>query len=303
MGWRVELRTMEVQLTDFENAAFTVSRGYLEVVLVMCSCRLSVVACFLVQLFTVLISRVILFFNLNLYIPISKVDANMAAARKRDAITSERFFFRSHVVPMPGPPLRCRLLPALQWFDGLLWGWTEKCSPAASIAGDPDSFELMTCEQILCGTGSHFPGLIPLIYTYLDIIRCDDDTRTAIQQYMHLIVRRVRGELPTCAKWMRSFIRNHPAYKHDSVVPSEIAYDLMQVCGADVWTMLSRLLLTWCICAQLCRSVSTGAACPELLGSASSVPVVRYVLERQLGCVSVFVACQCDFGLDDSQCE
>lgn len=25
MGWRVELRTMEVQLTDFENAAFTVS--------------------------------------------------------------------------------------------------------------------------------------------------------------------------------------------------------------------------------------------------------------------------------------
>jgi glutamate--cysteine ligase catalytic subunit len=59
--------------------------------------------CCRLQLFTVLISRVILFFNLNLYIPLSKVDANMAAARQRDAITSEKFYFRSHVVPMPGP--------------------------------------------------------------------------------------------------------------------------------------------------------------------------------------------------------
>lgn len=48
-GWRVELRTMEVQITDFENAAFTV--------------------------FSALLSRAILFFDLNLYIPISKVSA------------------------------------------------------------------------------------------------------------------------------------------------------------------------------------------------------------------------------------
>ena len=47
MGWRVELRTMETQFTDFENAAFTV--------------------------FIVLASRVILAFELNLYIPLSQV--------------------------------------------------------------------------------------------------------------------------------------------------------------------------------------------------------------------------------------
>jgi glutamate--cysteine ligase catalytic subunit len=47
MGWRVELRTMEAQVTDFENAAFTV--------------------------FVVLLSRVILSFDLNLYVPLSKV--------------------------------------------------------------------------------------------------------------------------------------------------------------------------------------------------------------------------------------
>merc|ERR1719484_525814 len=54
IGWRVEFRSMEVQLTDFENAAFTA--------------------------FIVLASRVMLFFDLNLYIPISKVDENMRRA-------------------------------------------------------------------------------------------------------------------------------------------------------------------------------------------------------------------------------
>ena len=48
IGWRVEFRSMEVQMTDFENAAFAV--------------------------FVVLLSRAILSFNLNFYIPISKVD-------------------------------------------------------------------------------------------------------------------------------------------------------------------------------------------------------------------------------------
>lgn len=208
MGWRVELRTMEVQLTDFENAAFTV--------------------------FSVLISRVILFFQLNLYIPISKVDENMAIARRRNAITSQKFHFRSHVVPL-----------------------ADICSPSAAGgtgAGadtDTDAYELMTCEQILCGSGSHFPGLIPLIYTYLDIIKCDPETRTLTQQYMHLIVQRVRGQLPTCAQWMRSLVTAHPSYKQDSVVPADVAFDLMEEC----------------------RRVGSGGACPALLGKPHSAYV------------------------------
>jgi hypothetical protein len=52
MGWRVEFRSMEIQLTDFENAAFAV--------------------------FIALLSRAILFFNLNLYVPISKVGQSLS---------------------------------------------------------------------------------------------------------------------------------------------------------------------------------------------------------------------------------
>jgi glutamate--cysteine ligase catalytic subunit len=73
IGWRTEFRSMEVQLTDFENAAFTV--------------------------FILLITRVMLAFDLGLYIPISRVDENMKRAHKRNAVLTEKFFFRKYIAP------------------------------------------------------------------------------------------------------------------------------------------------------------------------------------------------------------
>eukprot|EP00929_Paragymnodinium_shiwhaense_P010498 TRINITY_DN1151_c0_g1_i5.p1 TRINITY_DN1151_c0_g1~~TRINITY_DN1151_c0_g1_i5.p1 ORF type:complete len:670 (+),score=133.43 TRINITY_DN1151_c0_g1_i5:72-2081(+) len=69
VGWRVEFRTMEVQLTDFENAAFIS--------------------------FVVLLSRLILDTGIDLRIPISKLEENMTASQRRDAYTQERFWFRT----------------------------------------------------------------------------------------------------------------------------------------------------------------------------------------------------------------
>lgn len=71
IGWRVEFRPCEVQITDFENAA------------IVC--------------FTVLLTRVILSYKLNLLIPISKVDQNMVRAQKRDAVKLEKFWFRRDI--------------------------------------------------------------------------------------------------------------------------------------------------------------------------------------------------------------
>lgn len=68
IGWRVEFRPMEVQLTDFENAAFAT--------------------------FVVLLTRTILSLKLNFLIPISKVEENMYKATKRDAVNREKFHFR-----------------------------------------------------------------------------------------------------------------------------------------------------------------------------------------------------------------
>ena len=69
IGWRVEFRPCEVQLTDFENAA------------IVC--------------FVVLLTRVILSYKLNFLIPISKVDENMKRAHRKDAVLREKFWFRS----------------------------------------------------------------------------------------------------------------------------------------------------------------------------------------------------------------
>lgn len=35
------------------------------------------------------------------------------------------------------------------------------------------------------------------------------------------------GSLKTTATWIREFVRDHPAYKHDSVVSQEINFDLI----------------------------------------------------------------------------
>ena len=78
IGWRVEFRPMEIQITDFENAAFSV--------------------------FMVLITRAILSFGLNFYIPITRVDENMETAHARDAVLNQKFYFRKN--PFPARPPR-----------------------------------------------------------------------------------------------------------------------------------------------------------------------------------------------------
>lgn len=65
-GWRVEFRPMEIQITDFENAAFSV--------------------------FIALLGQAILAKDFNFYIPMSKVEANMKTAHSRDAALKKYHF-------------------------------------------------------------------------------------------------------------------------------------------------------------------------------------------------------------------
>uniref|UniRef100_H2Z548 Glutamate--cysteine ligase n=1 Tax=Ciona savignyi TaxID=51511 RepID=H2Z548_CIOSA len=77
IGWRVEFRVCEAQLTDFENAAFVV--------------------------FIVLLTRVILTYKLDFLMPISKVDTNMEKSQKNNAILTEKFHFRKNVMTSQSP--------------------------------------------------------------------------------------------------------------------------------------------------------------------------------------------------------
>jgi len=150
IGWRVEFRPMEIQITDFENAAFAV--------------------------FIVLVTRVILSFGLDFYIPISKVEEGMARAHKRDAVLSEKFWFRRNVFPAgrksrPGTPRGSR--------------------PATPGAGA--EWEEMSVAEIINGQVGGFPGLVRLVEKYLDGMNVDITTRCEIGRYLSLVSKRASG--------------------------------------------------------------------------------------------------------------
>jgi glutamate--cysteine ligase catalytic subunit len=210
---------MEMQLTDFENAAFTA--------------------------FIVLLTRVILVFDLNLYIPISRVDANMQRAHSRNASAKGKFFFRRHMGPLEEgddkfgvqytsmfsraanghdrttPLLSTHLDDEQTSVDYV--SELRRSAPIAPGSDEANSYEEMTMAEIMTGKGDYFPGLIPLIYVYLDYINCDKITRERLKTYLDFIEGRAVGVLVTPATWMRNYVRTHPAYRGDSVVSDEIA--------------------------------------------------------------------------------
>ncbi|QPG75894.1 hypothetical protein FOA43_003280 [Brettanomyces nanus] len=99
-GWRVEVRPMEISITDFENAAFGV--------------------------FTILLARAIIKYKPNFYIPMTKVEKNMRVAHTRDSITEGRFSFRTngwHGQSQPGKYAELsldQLFNGYQDFEGLI---------------------------------------------------------------------------------------------------------------------------------------------------------------------------------------
>uniref|UniRef100_A0A8C9DDY2 Glutamate--cysteine ligase n=1 Tax=Prolemur simus TaxID=1328070 RepID=A0A8C9DDY2_PROSS len=185
IGWRVEFRPMEVQLTDFENSAYVV--------------------------FVVLLTRVILSYKLDFLIPLSKVDENMKVAQKRDAVLRGMFYFRKDI---------CKGGNAVVDGCGKVQNSTE---PAV------EEYTLMSIDTIINGKEGVFPGLIPILNSYLENMEVDVDTRCSILNYLKLIKKRASG------------------MTQDSVITDEMNYSLLLKCNQ--------------IANELCE-------CPELLGSA-----------------------------------
>lgn len=164
IGWRTEFRPMEVQPTDLENAAFTA--------LVM------------------LVSQAILAFEVNLLVPLSKVDENMRRAHEMDAVRCQHFWFRSDF------------------------------SEGADVRE-------MTMDEIMNGRDGGFIGLLPICRRYLELVSGTQGAYPRVHEYLDLIEGRASGRLSTPAVWMRSFVRGHPEYQRDSVVTPGIAFDLV----------------------------------------------------------------------------
>ncbi|QDS76167.1 Zn finger-containing GTPase- Activating Protein for ARF [Venturia effusa] len=207
IGWRVEFRPMEIQMTDFENAAFSI--------------------------FLVLITRAILSFNLNFYIPIPRVTENMETAHKRDAVLNDKFWFRK--TPFPPKKLPSKVNGTTTPVNGSSPNSRPVSRPTTPPLGPvEDEYELMSVEEIINGQrddeqgAGGFPGLIPLVESYLNSLNVDVETRCELARYLDLIRKRADGRLWTGAKWMREFVRKHPDYAMDSAVSDTIQYDLVK---------------------------------------------------------------------------
>lgn len=235
IGWRVEFRSMEVQLTDFENAAYSV--------------------------FIVLLTRAILSFGLDFYIPISKVDENMKRAHRRNAAREEKFYFKKKVFQRRST-LNNHANGSLNGATAFLSGHSahsrsssiassgparslsptfrsrnqsasssrtsSRCASPEGLPNIEDEYEEMTINEIINGkSGSAFPGLLGLVYSYLNSLNVDVGTRKELTKYLDLVKHRADGTLKTTATWMREFVRDHPAYKQDSIVSQEINFDLI----------------------------------------------------------------------------
>lgn len=206
IGWRVEFRPMEVQITDFENAAFAI--------------------------FMILVSRVILDYKLNLYIPITKIAENMETAHARDAVLEQRFHFRKNIFSTA--------TAAAPWENG---GSPPVTRSAPTSATNPttvpvaNEYRPMTIDEIINGDNSssldnEFPGLMPLVKRHLAQRDADGlltvEASVKVHAYLDLIAERAKGTLWTGARWIRHFIRHHPEYRKDSVVGEGVNYDLLK---------------------------------------------------------------------------
>lgn len=201
-GWRVEFRPMEIQMTDFENAAFSV--------------------------FIVLVTRAILSFNLNFYLPIQCTTENMETAHIRDAVLTQKFYFRKD-------PFGRRSLRSGAMGSAASSGTSTPVPQPPPLGPVEDEYELMSISEIINGQADGgFPGLVPLVENYLSGMNIDVETRCGLVRYLELIQKRADGTLWTGARWIRHFVRSHPKYEKDSVVGDEIAFDLVK--AAEVIT-------------------------------------------------------------------
>ncbi|ODV86821.1 hypothetical protein CANARDRAFT_6389 [[Candida] arabinofermentans NRRL YB-2248] len=169
-GWRVELRPMEISITDFENAAFAD--------------------------FSILLSRAILKYKPNFYLPISKVEENMKTAHVRDSTINCKFNFRVNV-------------------------WNNSDSPI---------IRKLTLNEIFNGC-DEFEGLISIVEKYINETFKDekDKVNGKLSMYLKLVSYRSSGKIKTTAKFIRDFVINHKSYEHDSVVNDSINYDLIKI--------------------------------------------------------------------------
>ena len=178
----------------------------------------------------------------------------MERAHARDAVLAQKFYFRKNPFPTRFP----------RPYSANGGSGTGTNSPAV-LSRPPtptgpveDEYAEMSIDEIMNGSksssGNEFPGLIPLVESYLDSMNVEVQTRCELAAYLDLIRKRANGSLWTTAKWIRRFVQRHREYQGDSVVNDKVNHDLIGAVididngGRKAVTDVERLLGSWAGC-------------------------------------------------------
>mmetsp|Transcript_9920 Transcript_9920/g.36987 ORF Transcript_9920/g.36987 Transcript_9920/m.36987 type:complete len:708 (-) Transcript_9920:70-2193(-) len=212
IGWRVEFRVMELQLTDYGNASFSI--------------------------FITLLIHAILKYNLKFYMPISKIDVNMCIAHRRDAVLDDEFYFvedpfrKDEVEDIHSV---YRRMSADEIFNGTKEAMqqTPRKRNQSQVTYNCDgSVKQIESHEELSKRVQEMPfiGLTNIVRKYVveHGQSLSKEHRAKLEEHITFVSKRASGELQTPAHYIRNFVRSHPKYEFDSVVNEEIGYDLIQ---------------------------------------------------------------------------
>ena len=190
MGWRVELRTMELQLTNIENAAFGV--------------------------FYALLVNIITHFDVNFMLPISTVAQNTRRAEGIDAVLESKFTFRKNI-----------LGDVDNYHTNLLTSSNFQVNNEIEGSQMGELAE-MSISQILEGDETlNYKGIIPLMQEFMTLKGYSMSQIEEINKYLDILRGRASGKFFTAAGYVRDYVMRHEDYKRDSLVTEGIAKDLI----------------------------------------------------------------------------
>jgi glutamate--cysteine ligase catalytic subunit len=194
IGWRVEFRTPDIQITDFENSALT--------------------------MLIVMIQNLINNFDVDFIMPITEIDQNMSKAYLRDAVLEQKFRVKTSILPHGKESA---------YQKNELQENNFHKSKTEEVKQVEETYDDLYLHEILAGkpeTG--YVGLLPLMYEFMKVKNFSMDQVNEIRMYLDFLLARAKGEIKTDAKFIRDFIASHPTYEKDSYVRDETMFDLLR---------------------------------------------------------------------------
>lgn len=191
--FKIEVRSADLQLSAFENAAINV--------------------------FIVLYSQIIMTYDINFIIPISLVDENFNNSVEMDFVKYGKFHWRTNSIRSSYRNSNLQKHNFIRNNENLPDGYTDP------IEDRKKNIDMLSLLEILDGKGS-YPGLLKVMYEYIDENYQPNETQ-ALKNYLLFIRARAKGDLMTDAAYIRKFVLNHHDYQNDSIISEKIAYDLV----------------------------------------------------------------------------